>query len=264
MLPPGNSRYTSPMAYKTGNPALKSDTFNGLSVAADEPAMTMASTVNKIVILMILTILSAFVGWQLVPTATNATISSGAALVALGAPFLGLALAIAIIFKKQWAPALTPVYVMCEGLFLGVISKVFNAQYQGIALTAVILTFGILACMLVIYQSGLIRVTEHFRMAVAAATGAIAVYYIFNLLFGLFAHHNLPLIWDSGSAGIIFSIIVVIVAALNLVLDFDFIEQGARHRLPKYMEWYAGFGLMVTVIWLYLEILRLLAKSRSN
>jgi uncharacterized YccA/Bax inhibitor family protein len=167
------------------------------------------------------------------------------------------------IFKKSWAPVTAPLYALFEGLFLGVLSVVFEVIYPGIVFEAIVLTFSVLGVMLILYATGLINPSENFKLGVAAATGGIMVFYMLGLVFSLFGVH-VPLIWDSGPFGIAFSLFVVGIAALNLVVDFDFIEQGAAQGAPKYMEWYAAFGLMVTLIWLYVEILRLLAKTRHN
>jgi uncharacterized YccA/Bax inhibitor family protein len=167
------------------------------------------------------------------------------------------------IFKKQWAPITAPIYALLEGLVLGSVSAMFEARYHGIALQAVGLTFGVLIALLLAYSSGMIRVTDKFRLGVVAATGGIAVFYFVEFILGFFGIH-FTTVNGSGIIGIGFSVIVVIVASLNLVLDFDLIENGARSGAPKYMEWYGAFALMVTLIWLYFEILRLLAKMRSR
>jgi uncharacterized YccA/Bax inhibitor family protein len=150
-----------------------------------------------------------------------------------------------------------------EGLFLGVISALFEAMYPGIVFQAVLLTFGTLASLLLAYKSGLIRATENFKLGVTAATGAIVMIYVVGWIMSFFGS-GIPYIHESGTIGILFSLFVVVIAALNLVLDFDFIENGVEQGAPKYMEWFAAFGLLVTLIWLYLEILRLLAKLRSR
>src|SRR5205807_6744561 len=175
----------------------------------------------------------------------------------------GLIFAMVTIFKKSWAPVTAPIYALLEGLVLGGISVMFHLRYPGIAIQAVSLTFGTLLALLIAYRSGVIRVTDKFRLGVVAATGGIALFYILSMMLGFFGVH-FNSIFGSGLIGIGFSVIVVIVAALNLVLDFDSIESGARAGAPKYMEWYAAFGLMVTLIWLYMEILRLLSKLRSR
>ena len=160
------------------------------------------------------------------------------------------------IFKKTWARVTAPIYALLEGLVLGSISVMLEVRFHGIAIQAVSLTFGTLAVLLLAYRSGLIPVTEKFRLGVVAATGGIALFYVASIVLGFFGIH-FTTINGSGAIGIAFSVFVVIVAALNLVLDFDFIESGVAAGAPKYMEWYGAFGLMVTLIWLYLEILRL-------
>ena len=177
--------------------------------------------------------------------------------------FGGLVVAIATAFKQTWAPLTTPLYAGLEGLALGGISVGFEAAYPGIVSQAVFLTFGTLGALLMAYRSGMIRATENFKLGVVAATGGIGLVYLLSFVLG-FVGINVPLIHSSGTFGILFSVFVVVIAALNLVLDFDFIEQGAERRAPKYMEWYGAFGLLVTLVWLYLEILRLLAKLRQR
>ena len=150
-----------------------------------------------------------------------------------------------------------------KGLFIGGISAIFEVRYPGIVMQAVALTFGTLFCLLAAYKSGMIKPTENFKLGIVAATGAICVIYFISIIMGFFGA-SIPMIHGSGPVGIIFSLVVVTIAALNLVLDFDFIEQGSTMGLPKYMEWYAAFGLVVTLVWLYIEILRLLAKLQSR
>jgi uncharacterized YccA/Bax inhibitor family protein len=161
------------------------------------------------------------------------------------------------------SPFTSPIYAALEGLFLGAISAVFEAMYSGIVVQAVCLSIGVLAVMLFLYSTGIIRATEKFKIGVIAATGAVCLVYLVSMVVSLFGSH-VPYIHESGPVGIGFSLVVVVIAALNLILDFDFIEQGARHQAPKYMEWYGGFSLLVTLIWMYLEILRLLSKIRGN
>jgi len=182
--------------------------------------------------------------------------------IGLGA-LAGFAVAIATVFKKTWAPITAPLYAALEGLVLGGISAMFERSYPGIAVQAVTLTFGVLAALLIAYTSRLIPVTANFRLGVAAATGGIMLVYLASFVLGFFGI-AMPFLHDSGPIGIGVSLFIVVIAALNLVLDFDFIEQGAQNNLPKYMEWYAAFGLTVTLVWLYLEIIRLLAKLRSR
>jgi uncharacterized YccA/Bax inhibitor family protein len=176
----------------------------------------------------------------------------------------GFVLALITVFKKTWAPVTAPLYALVEGLFLGAVSAVFEAQFPGIVLQAVGLTFGTLASLLLAYKSGLIRATENFKLGVVAATGGIALLYLVNIGMRLMGFEGMGFIHDSGWLGIAFSAFVVVIAALNLVLDFDFIESGVEAGAPKYMEWFGAFGLIVTLIWLYLEILRLLSKLRGD
>jgi uncharacterized YccA/Bax inhibitor family protein len=175
----------------------------------------------------------------------------------------GLITALITVFKKTWAPYTAPVYALLQGLFLGGISALFNQRFPGIVIQAVALTFGTLFGLLFAYKSGLIKVTENFKLGVMAATGGIAIAYFLSFILGMFGV-NIGFMHSNGPVGIIISLVIVVVAALNLVLDFDFIESGAKNGAPKYMEWYASFGLMVTLIWLYLEMLRLLSKLSSR
>ena len=243
---------------RTSNPALNDNVFRGERAAIGE-AMTVQGAVNKTGVLLVCVIASAAWAWNRL----LADPASAAPLIGLGA-IGGLIFAFVTIFKRSWAPVTAPIYALLEGLVLGGISVITNLRYPGIAIQAVTLTFGTLLALLIAYKSGIIRVTEKFRLGVVAATGGIALFYFASMILGFFGIHFFGSVFGSGPIGIGFSIVVVIVAALNLVLDFDFIESGARMGAPKYMEWYSAFGLMVTLIWLYLEILRLLAKSRSR
>ncbi len=175
----------------------------------------------------------------------------------------GMVTAFVTIFKKNWAPLTAPLYALLEGLVLGGISAVFEKTYPGIAVQAVGLTFGTLFVLLLAYKSGIIRATQRFKTGVIAATGGIAVFYLVAMLLGFF-HVSVGVLYSSSPWGIAFSLFVVIIAALNLVIDFDMIESGVGMGAPRYMEWYGAFGLMVTLIWLYLEILRLLSKARRR
>jgi uncharacterized YccA/Bax inhibitor family protein len=247
---------------RTANPALNDSTFSGYrgrSVARGA-AMTIQGTVNRAAFLLVLVVLGAAWTWRLFLT------SQGTAAVTpwvTGGAIAGLVLALVTVFKKNWAAVTGPLYAAAEGLFLGGLSALMEAQYPGIVLQAVGLTFGTLFGLLMAYKSGLIRATENFKLGVVAATGGIFLVYLATMVLGFFGVH-IPYIHQGGWIGIGFSLFVVIVAALNLVLDFDFIERGAQSGAPRYMEWYAAFGLIVTLIWLYIEILRLLAKSRSR
>jgi len=244
---------------RSGNPVLKESTFRGLPVAAEGEGMTIEGTVNRTYVLFMLLIVG-------VAAAVVAEETALYGLMMLGA-IGGLIAAVVTVIRKQWAPITAPIYALLEGLFVGAISLVMEAAYPGIVLPAVSLTFGTLFALLAAYRSGLIKVTQNFRLGVAAATGAIFVVYLAQFVLGLVGVQVGVLheaIFGAGLLGIGVSIVVIVVAALNLVLDFDFIEQGAAARAPKYMEWYGAFGLLVTLIWLYLEILRLLSKLRSR
>lgn len=243
---------------RTANPALNAKTFERYSgMARTSGVMTISGTVNKTAILVVLALVSAAYVWRL---SFAGQAINGLLLIGL---IGGLVAAIATIFKNQWAPYTAPAYAVLEGLFLGGISAMFEMRFPGIVMQAVALTFGTLFALLFAYRSGMIRATENFKLGIVAATGGIFVVYLLSMLLGFFGI-NMPFIHDSGPVGILFSLFVVVIAALNLVLDFDFIEHGAEHGAPKHMEWYAAFGLMVTLVWLYLEILRLLAKLQSR
>jgi len=246
---------------RTANPALNAKTFAGFERTYEAvEAMTVGGTVNKTGLLLVLVLLTSAWTWQKFFAAGNpAAVMPYLLIGALG----GLVVALVTVFKKAWAAVTAPLYALLEGLAIGAISAFFEAQFPGIVIQAVGLTFGTLFCLLLAYKSGVIKATENFKLGVAAATGGIALIYLATLGLGFFGI-SIPYIHASGLIGIGFSLFVVVVAALNLVLDFDFIEGGAASGAPKYMEWYAAFGLMVTLIWLYLEMLRLLAKLRSR
>jgi len=247
---------------RTSNPALNSKTFTSLAPSTD--AMTIQGTVNKTGLLLLLVLLSATWIWSrffgaLEPSQSLPMIAPWM----FGGAIGGFVVALVTIFKKSWAGVTGPIYALLEGLFLGGISAIFEARYPGIVIQAVSLTFGTLLVLLVAYTSRVIRPSENFKLGIVAATGGIALIYMASFVLGLFGV-SMPYIHDNGLIGIGFSLFVVVIAALNLVLDFDFIENGASQGAPKYMEWYGAFGLMVTLIWLYIEILRLLAKLRSR
>ncbi|GAB3743169.1 Bax inhibitor-1/YccA family protein [Lysobacter olei] len=249
---------------RSGNPALKDSTFldlgTGSVVSGAQDAMTLNGTVNKTAFLLVLTLAGAMYTWSLFFSSNGTANLMPYVLVGgLG----GFVVSLVTIFKKTWAPVTAPLYAALEGLFIGAISAVFELKFPGIVMQAVGLTFGTLAALLMAYRSGLIKATENFKLGVVAATGGIALLYLVNIVMGFFGK-SMPFIHDSGLMGIAFSGFVVVIAALNLVLDFDFIESGVEQRAPKYMEWYAAFGLLVTLVWLYLEILRLLSKLQSR
>lgn len=251
---------------RSGNPALSESTFldlgSGGVVSRDADAMTLNGTVGKTAILLLLAMITAAYAWS--HTFTDAgELSPMVKLYLWGGLIGGLVLSLVTIFKKSWAPVSAPLYALAEGLFLGSISAIYEARFDGIVFQAVILTFGTLFALLFAYRSGLIKATENFKLGVVAATGGIALVYLATIVLGFF-NINIPFIHESGLIGIGFSLFVVVIAALNLVLDFDFIESGVEAGAPKYMEWYGAFGLMVTLVWLYIEFLRLLSKLQSR
>ncbi len=251
---------------KTSNPALGDKTFTDLARGgqfgdATTGSMTLSGTVNKTGILLLCCMATAAYTWRLfVQSEGDASAVMGLMLAGIIGGFI---VAMVTIFKKEWAPVTSPIYALLEGLVLGGISAVTNARYPGIGIEAVALTFGTLFVLLLAYSSGLIKVTDKLRLGIVAATGGIAVFYLLEMVLSFFGVH-FATINGNGLIGIGFSVVVVIVAALNLVLDFDFIETGVKVGAPKYMEWYGAFGIMVTLVWLYLEILRLLSKLRSR
>jgi uncharacterized YccA/Bax inhibitor family protein len=222
--------------------------------------MTLNGTVNKTGLLLLCAIATACWTWHQFLQSREMTDVAPWMLAGLIGGFI---VAMVTIFKKEWSPVTAPIYALLEGLVLGGLSAFMDLRYPGIAIQAVGLTFGTLGVLLLAYRSGLIPVTQKFRMGIIAATGGIAVFYLLEMLLGFFGI-QFTSINGSGFIGIGFSLIVVAVAALNLVLDFDFIERGVQSGAPKFMEWYGAFGIIVTLVWLYLEILRLLSKLRSR
>ena len=254
---------------RSGNPAFSESTLLDLAsgqvvsgAGADTGTMTVNGTVNKTGLLLLLVVITGAYSWSQAFGPTG-EINPAINVYLWGGMLAGFGLALATIFKKAWAPVTAPLYALVEGFFLGAISAVFELKYPGIVFQAVVLTFGTLGALLAAYRSGLIRATENFKLGVVAATGGIALVYLVSMGLRLFGK-DIPLIHESGLVGIGFSLFVVVIAALNLVLDFDFIESGVEAGAPKYMEWYGAFGLMVTLVWLYIEFLRLLAKLQSR
>jgi len=250
---------------RTGNPTLSAKAFQAAALRGRERAaperagtMTAQGAATRTLVLIFLAVVAGAWSWH-ISTVRPETLPGWL----WGGLIGGLVLALATIFKKTWAPVTAPLYALAEGLCLGAVSMLFDRQWPGIVPQAVGLTFGILAVMLLVYKLRIVRVTERFRMGVVAATGGICLVYLVSIALNLFGM-NVPYIHGSGWIGIGFSAFVVVIASLNLVLDFDLIEQGAAMGAPKRMEWYAAFALMVTLVWLYLEILRLLAKLNSR
>ena len=233
---------------RSGNPAF-SQGF-GINQSVTGEVMTLDGTVNKTGILLGLCVGGAYFGWN-------------APGLVLPAVLIGFVIALFTIFRPKNSPYTAPAYAAIEGVALGGITMIFEAQYPGIGIQAIGLTFGILASLLFCYKSGIIKPTENFRLMIFAGTMGIFILYLVGFIMSFFGN-SIGFIHSNGLFGIGFSLFVVAIASLNLVLDFDFIEEGAEKGMPKYLEWYGAFSLMVTLIWLYLEILRLLAKIRSR
>ena len=240
------------LSLRSGNPVLSKSTFNGADITTEK--MTIEGTVNKTAISLFLLVGTAYLSFEAM---------SPIMLISCGVG--GFIVALVTIFKKKWAPVTVPIYAILEGGLLGGISFMYSKMYDGIVLNAICLTIGILLSLLMAYRSGLIKPSENFKLGIAAATGGIAIVYLINFIMGFFGSGmGIMSINNSSMMSIGFSLVVIAIAALNLILDFDFIEEGAEKGAPKYMEWYGAFGLLVTLIWLYLEILRLLAKLNSR
>ena len=240
------------LSLRSGNPVLSKSTFTTTTNVTEK--MTIEGTVNKTAISLFLLIGTGYLSFEAM---------SPIMLISCGVG--GFIVALVTIFKKKWAPITVPIYAILEGGLLGGISYMYNKMYDGIVLNAICLTIGILLSLLMAYRSGLIKPSENFKLGIAAATGGIAIVYLINFVMGFFGSGmGVMSINNSSMMSIGFSLVVIVIAALNLVLDFDFIEEGAEKGAPKYMEWYGAFGLLVTLIWLYLEILRLLAKLNSR
>ncbi|MCS6820268.1 MAG: Bax inhibitor-1/YccA family protein [Microscillaceae bacterium] len=232
--------------------------WGSMTAANRSTVMTLQGTINKTLALSVLLVAGAgYAVWQMTTIANPYTLMW----LSIGG---GLVVALVTSFRPDWAPVTAPIYAVLEGIALGVISFFFEQIYPGIVAQAIGLTMSVFVVMLLGYKAGVIRATETFRSIVVSATMAIFVVYLMTWILRMFSW-EVPYIHGSGIIGIVFSLIVVVVAALNLILDFDFIEQASEDgSMPKYMEWYAGFGLLVTLVWLYIEILKLLAKLRND
>lgn len=239
---------------RSSNPMLREDTFSSFGhsgTASGTSVMTIQGTVYKTAFLLTIAFLTAVFCWQQ-PQQTKLPLM-------IGGLIGGGVCSLICVFAPSWSMFLAPIYAAGEGLALGGISSLIESRYPGVAMQAMTATFGTLASLLAAYATRMIRVTENFKLGVVAATGGIALMYLASFLLGIFGI-QMPYVHDSGPIGIGISLVIVIVASLNLVLDFDFIESGAEHGAPKYMEWYAAFGLLVTLVWLYIEFLKLFAK----
>ncbi|MFT3949614.1 MAG: Bax inhibitor-1/YccA family protein [Agriterribacter sp.] len=247
--------------FKSGNPTLTEKMFQSSLTGERQDVMTVKGTLNKFGFMFLMVMASAFFSWYSFGKGVDVTpyMWTGA----IG----GLIVALVIVFKKTWAPYLAPAYALLEGLFVGAISAYYNFAFAEkapfIIIQAVGLTFGVALAMFILYNMRIIRATETFKSVIITATAGIAIFYLITIVLRFFSI-DIPFIHQGSTFGIIFSLIVVGIAALNLILDFDMIEKGSDAGAPKYMEWYGAFGLLVTIVWLYLEILRLLAKLNSR
>ncbi len=225
-----------------------------------EDTMTLNGVAWASGALLVLLVAAGVYGWNSVDRSTDVVAMPGwLLLVLLG----GLGTAVLTIFKPKLARFTAPVYALLEGALLGAISALYNSAYDGIVVQAVAMTVGVFAVMLFLFATRVIKVTDKLRMGIVAATGGIMLVYVLNLVLSLFGG-NLAFLQSSSAMGIGISVLIVGVAAFNLLLDFDFVERGVEAGAPRYMEWYAAFGLLVTLIWLYLELLRLLAKLQRR
>ncbi len=239
---------------RTANPALNDKVFSNVRATGSDDVMTLDGTVNKCGLAILITMAAGY--WSYAHPEL--------AKFSMPLAILGFLIVLATTFKMHWAPITTPIYALVEGVFLGSISRVFDFQFPGIAFQAVSLTFGTLFALLFLYKSGLIKASENFKLGVFAATGGIMLVYVLSWILSFFGV-QMSFLHGSSMLSIGISGFVVVIAALNLVLDFDFIENASeRGNSPKYMEWYGAMGLLVTLVWLYLEIIRLLAKLQSR
>jgi uncharacterized YccA/Bax inhibitor family protein len=247
--------------FKPGNPAFNETSFDSLDSAySDEPVMTVGGTIRKTALLLLTTFATAAWSWWKMSNMSEPLMLRSWILPLI---LLSFGVALVLVFRKHWAPWLAPIYAAMQGVVMGILSAFFEALFPGIVTQAMLITLCIFAVMLTLYQARVIRVTAKFRSVITIAITGIMFYYLISLVL-MYFNVAVPLIHDNGMAGIIFSIVVVVVASLSFLLDFDLIEQGASRGAPQWMEWYAAFGLLVTLIWLYLEILRLLSKLNSR
>ena len=252
------------MFSKSSNPILKEKAFSKENSFSSTSAMTVNGTIEKTGILLLVLMIAASYTWGIFFNSgdmKNAMGSMGTWVI--GGALGGFAVAIAMMFMKKYAGFLAPIYAVLEGLFLGAISAIFESMYPGIVMNAVLGTFATFLVMLFTYRTGLIKVTEKFRSIIFVATGAIAMMYLLSWIMGMFGV-GMTFLHDSSMMSIGISVFVIVIAALNLLLDFDFIERGSAAGAPKYMEWYGAFGLLVTLVWLYIEFLRLLSKLQGR
>jgi len=256
------------MEFKSKNPFLNNKSFSATTASRNEEVhqatlidynqdMTLSGTINKTLILFLLLTGSALVIWWMIFNGMNAIVP------AIGGAVIGLILVVIASFKPQYSPYLAPAYALFEGLFIGGVSAIFETRYPGIVIQAVGATFVTFAVCLGLYKFKIVQVREQFKSVVVAATLAIATYYVISWLFSMFTSF-VPVHYGNSMMSIGISVFVIVIAALNLFLDFDRIEKGVEQKMPKFMEWFGAMGLMITLVWLYIEFLRLLSKLSSR
>jgi uncharacterized YccA/Bax inhibitor family protein len=252
---------------KSSNPVFGKNIFNQSAVSSEDGVMTVNGTINKTAVMLLLVVFAASFTWRkffgALDPANPVAIPSGVMVWAAVGAIGGFITALITTFSPRRSAITAPIYAVLEGLFLGAISALFEARFPGLVMRAVLLTFGVFGVMLMLYRSGTIQVNNKFRTIIIAATGGIALVYLVSFIVSMFGV-NISFLYDSSPLSIGISLFVVAIAALNLILDFDMIVQGSYAQAPKYMEWYGAFGLMVTLVWLYLELLRLLSKLASR
>jgi len=247
--------------FKSGNPALSEKRFQNTVISHDGEVMTERGTLNKFFFLFIMVMAAASFTWSAFYQGKDVTSWM------IGGAIGGLVVAIIMAFKPQWAQYLAPAYGLLEGVFIGGISALYNQAFAqsapGIIMQAVVLTFGTVIAMFILYKTGVIKATERFKSIVITATMGIAIFYLLAMVMRMFGV-DIAFLHEGSMLGIGISLFIVGIAALNLILDFDMIKKGSEMGAPKYMEWYGAFGLMVTIVWLYIEMLRLLSKINSR
>lgn len=243
--------------FESNNPVLKEKTFQQAHQLEYTETMTMNGVIGKMAFLLAMVLAAAVYSWGQFAKGENVMP------LVLGGAIGGLIIGLVITFKKEWSPYLAPAYALAQGLFLGAISAFYGSLYDGIVLQAVGITIATFIAMLVLYRARIIRATEKFKAIIFTATAGIAIFYLIAFGLGFFNIH-IPFLHEGSMVGIIFSLVVTVVAALNLILDFDMIENGVAQGAPKFFEWFGSFALLVTLVWLYLEVLRLLSKVNSR
>lgn len=262
------------MPQQSGNPALKPGLLANFPATTDGKVMTLNGTLNKVAISLALVVLSALYTWNryvsaydlekgIHPLHALQLASSAVGVYILVGVIAGLVLAIATAFKPVWSPVTAPLYAIAEGLFLGGVSAEFNASYPGVVIQAILLTFAVMAIMLFLYRSGIIKVTPRLTAGIVAATGGVFLFYLVTWILSFFGVNTNQLFFGT-QLSIVISLVIVAIAAFNLLLDFEVIRRGSSEGWPSYMEWYSAFALTVTLVWLYLEILRLMANLRNQ